>query len=100
MSQRPIEQLTLRELLISAEMLIRELSEHLELSFQPRIRAGEETVRGYERASEREEVADSTVRSRTAALLTSDDFSQQLLGRLEQHLAAIGERAEKAIQER
>lgn len=98
--ERPIEQLTLRELFTDAEMLIRELTEHLEQSFQPRIRAVEEVVRNSNKSEERRQIADSSVRSRTAALLGSDDFSQQLLTRLEQFLVAIEAKADEAVQNR
>ena len=100
MSERPIEQLTLRELFTDAEMLCRELTEHLEQSFLPRIRAVEQVVRNHNKREEREEIADATVRSRTAALLGSDDFSQQLFSRLEGYLAAIHDRAGRAVNDR
>lgn len=100
MNERPIEQLTLRELFTDAEMLSRELTEHLEQSFLPRIRDVEQAVRNYSKREDREEVADATVRSRTSALLGSDDFTQQLLGRFEEYLSAIYDRAGQASKER
>jgi hypothetical protein len=98
--ERPVEQLTLRELFSNAEWLVRESTEHLEQSFLPRIRAVEELVRSYAKAPERNEIADSTVRSRMAALLGSDDFSQTLFSRLERHLQAIEQGAERAVEQR
>lgn len=100
MDQRPIEQLTLRDLLSNAEWLVRETIQHLEQSFLPRARTAEDLVRSYNIPAERREISDSTVRSRMAALLGSDDYSQTMFSRLEQHLAAIDERAQRAIQQR
>jgi len=97
---RPIEQLTLREKFSDVEFLVRELTEHLEQSFRPRIRAIEELVKPELRAADREAIPDLTVRSRTAALLGSDDFTQTLFSRLECYLKAIQEGARKAIHER
>jgi hypothetical protein len=98
--ERPAEQLTLRERFTSAEWLIRELLEHLEQNFLPKSRAVEELVRSHARADERREFADTTVRTRVAALLASDDFSQTLLNKLERLLTAIDEGAHQAITER
>lgn len=100
MDERPIEQMTLRDLFGSSDRLVRELTEHLEQSFLPRMRAAAEAVRSYNQAAERDEIPDSTVRSRIAALLASDDFSQHLFDRLERHLAAIDEGAKRAVSTR
>ena len=100
MDNRPIEQLTLREKFSDVEYLVRELTEHLEQSFLPRIRSVEEIVRPDSRAADRGDVPDSTVRSRMTALLGSDDFAQTLFSRLECYLKAIQEGARKAIHER
>jgi hypothetical protein len=97
--ERPIEQLTLRDLFGNSEWLIRELSEHLEQSFLPRIRAVDQLVQSHSRPAERNEIPDSTVRSRVAAMLASDDFSQKLFSKLEAHLTAIDERSQRAVQQ-
>jgi hypothetical protein len=97
---RPIEQLTLRELFGNAESLLRELNEHLEQAFRPRIRAVDEVVRSFANPADRDEIADSTVRSRMAALIGSDDFSQTLISRLERLLRAIEEGGQRAALQR
>lgn len=100
MDERPIEQLTLRGLFGNAEWLMRELDEHLEQSFLPRIRALDQVVQSHANPGERDEIPDTTVRSRVAAMLASDDFSQKLVLQLENHLTAIDERGRHAIQQR
>jgi hypothetical protein len=94
---RSVEQLPLRELFTGTEMLIRELTEHLQQSFLPRMKAIVELVESHGNARERDEIADSTVRTRMAALLASDDFTQQLFARLERHLSAISTGAQQAV---
>jgi hypothetical protein len=100
LDERPIEQLTLRELFGNTEWLVRELNEHLEQSFLPRVRTVIEVVSSFDKPAERDEIADSTVRSRMAALLASDDYSQKLISRLEQHFSAIDEKARRAVEQR
>lgn len=100
MDDRPIEQLTLRELFGNAEWLLRELNEHLEQAFRPRIRAVDDVVRSFANPADRDEIADSTVRSRMAALIGSDDYSQKLISRLERLLHAIEEGGQRAALQR
>jgi hypothetical protein len=97
MGERPIDQLTLRELFTNAEWLIRDLSEHLKQSFHPRSQALNELVRSYQVSEERDAIADSAVRTHAAALLSSDDYSQTLIEKLDRYLAAIDERSQSAI---
>lgn len=97
MAERPIEQLTLREIFTNAESLIRDLQDHLQNSFQPKSRAVEDLVRSHNIASERDAIADSTVRHHVAEMLGSDDYSETLIRKLDQYLAAIEERAREAI---
>ena len=99
LAERPIEQLTLRELFTNAELLIRELSEHLQQSFQPTLRALEQVVGSYAERETRHSILDSSVRSQVASLLNSDDYSQKLFSRLNELLSAIDERSLRAITE-
>ncbi|MFN0053416.1 MAG: hypothetical protein ACKV0T_14630 [Planctomycetales bacterium] len=97
MIDRPIEQLTLRELFTNTEWLMRELSEHLEQSYAPRARSAQESVRSFDRAEERSEIPDATIRAGMSLLLRSDEFSQQLFTRLGDHLTAIEKKSELAL---
>lgn len=100
MAERPIEQLTLRELFTNAEWVVRELTEHLEQSFHPKLQALQEMVKSYAKAEERDQTPDSTVRTQVAAVLSSDDFSAALFEKLEKHLEAIDERSRQAAKEK
>lgn len=97
MSERPIEQLTLRDLFSNAEWLIRDLTEHLKRSFHPKSRSLDELVRSYKNPEERDAIADAAVRTHVAALFGSDDYSQTLIQKLDRHLTAIAERSQAAI---
>lgn len=97
MAERPIEQLTLREMFANAEWLIRDLTEHLRQSFHPKSRELIELVRTFNVPAERDAIADGVVRSQVAALLASDEYSQVLFQKLDRYLAAIEERSQTAI---
>jgi hypothetical protein len=97
MAERPIDQLTLRDLFTNAEWLIRDLTEHLQQSFHPKSQALDELVRSYLVPDERDAIADTAVRTQAAALLDSDDYSQTLIEKLDRYLTAIDERSHAAI---
>jgi hypothetical protein len=97
MADRPIDQLSLRDLFTNAEWLIRDLSEHLKRSFQPKSQALAELVSPDITPEQRDGIADTAVRSQAAALLNSDDYSQTLFDKLDRYLTAIDERSQAAI---
>jgi hypothetical protein len=97
LAERPVEQLTLRELFANTETLIRELNEHLQQSFRPKVGRLAELVRPGMSAEDRDAIADSTIRTHVAAVLSSDDYSQALLEKLDRHLAEIREGSKRAI---
>jgi len=97
MAERRIEELSLREMLLNAEQLVREIVEHLEQSVLPKLRGADELVRSYNNPAERNEIADTTVRNTVAILLESDDFSKTLFERLEKYLTAIEHEAKQAV---
>ena len=86
MSDRPLDQLPLRELFVHAEHQARDLAEHLELNFLPKLQALDETVHPK---SEEQVARDITVRNRAAQVLESDQFTQQLLQKMHDCLNAI-----------
>ncbi|MBS0264532.1 MAG: hypothetical protein JSS02_21540 [Planctomycetes bacterium] len=97
MSERPISDLTLREMFTNAETLIRDLQDHLKNSFHPKSRSVEDLVQTHHIPAERDAVPDSTVRQQMKELLSSDDYSETLLKKLDQYLTAIEERSREAI---
>jgi len=97
MAERPIDQLTLRDVFTNAESLMRDLVEHLDKSYHPRLRALDESVRSYNIPDEREAIPDSAIRTHVSTLLGSDDYSQAFFQKLDRYLQAIEERSQVAI---
>lgn len=96
MSERPLDNLTLREKLIEAERLMRELSDHLERGFIPKAHETRRLARRANEPENQDEVKDVTIRSSSDELLRTDDYSRQLCERNIRMLAAI-EQDVKAI---
>ncbi|MBL8850427.1 MAG: hypothetical protein JNG89_12175 [Planctomycetaceae bacterium] len=99
MSERSLENLTLREKLIEAERLLRELSDHLERGFIPKAHEIRRLARRANEPENQDEVKDVTIRSSSDELIRSDDYSRQLCERNIRLLAAI-EQDVKAIFEK
>ena len=98
MSDRNLEDQTLREQILHAEQLVRELTEHLSQSFLPKLRAAAELVQSYQNSVERDEIADPTVRNSVALLLASDEFGQSLIEKLDPYLSSIQKGVEKVVE--
>ena len=97
MAERSIEQQTLREMFTNAESLIRDLEDHLQKAFHPKTLAAAEAVKSHNIPAERDEIPDSVIRHHIAALLGSDDYSESMIKKLDQCLAAIENRSQEAI---
>lgn len=81
MSDRPIESLTLREKLIDAEKLTRELVDHLERGFIPKAHQLRRTARRATSPEHQDEIKDLTVRNSVDQVLKSDDYTRYLCER-------------------
>jgi len=99
MADRAIDQMTIREVLSATELLVRELSEHLQQSFLPKVKELNRSVRSYAKPDERALIADSTVRIQSRNVLDSDAFSQKLFAKLQEHLAGCDRGVERAESE-
>lgn len=97
MAERSIEQLTLREMFTNAELLVRDLVEHLNKSFHPKSLALGELVRSYNVPEERDAISDGAIRTQVSTVLSSDDYSQALFQKLDRYLQAIEDRSQAAI---
>ncbi len=96
MSERAIEDQSLRERMGHADQLLRELSEHLNQSFLPKLRAASDLVRSG--SVERDDIADSTVRNAMSALIKSDNFTQTLIDKLDPYLSSIHKGVEQVLE--
>ena len=89
MAGRPVESLTLREKLIDAEKLTRELVEHLERGFIPKVHQLRRTARRATNPEHQDDIKDLTIRNSVDQILKSDDYTRQLCGRAATLLNAI-----------
>ena len=86
---RRLDQLTLREKFTDAERVTRELLEHLEQGFRPRVQQAHQLVRPTPSGMPAANVEDITVRNHVVGVLESDQFADQLYTSLEQYFGAI-----------
>ena len=84
-----IDNLTLREKLRDAEHVLRELAEHLEQGFIPKVHELKKIRRQPDPASGAAPVADVTIRSYVSGVVESDRFTGGLVESLEKYLNAI-----------
>ena len=84
-----IDQLTLREKLRDVARGTRELIEHLELGFVPKVHDLRKLSRQHDPTSGIPPVADVTIRSYVAAVLESDRFTAGLNDSFEGYLNSI-----------
>ena len=84
-----IDQLTLREKVREAERVLRELVEHLEMGFIPKVHELKKLSRQHDPASGSPPVADVTIRSYVSAVVESDRFTGGLVESFDNYLNAI-----------
>lgn len=85
----PINQLTLREKLRDAARGVRELIEHLELGFVPKVHELRKLTRQHDPAAGTAPVADVSIRSYVTAVLESERFTAGLNDSFENYLNSI-----------
>ena len=84
MSDPQIDELPLRVLFTDAERITRDLVDHLEHGFIPKVQALNTLM-----LEEGEQVEDTTVRNSAATVLEGHAFSRQLLEKLDNYYRAI-----------
>lgn len=84
-----IDHLTLREKLRDAARGVRELIEHLELGFVPKVHELRKLTRQHDPASGATPVGDVTIRSYVSSVFESDQFTAGLDSSLETYLNSI-----------
>ncbi len=89
MSERPLDNLTLREKFIEVDKVTRELIDHLERGFIPKAHELRRLARRANEPDHQDEIKDVTIRSSTEGLLHTDGYTRQLRDRMGQLLSAI-----------
>ncbi len=87
MTDRPIENLPLRDLIQGAQQFSRELEEHLDQGFLPKVEKLEAAIRPADQ--EKVPITDMTVRRQVQEILDSHKFADQLMAKVENYLKAI-----------
>lgn len=87
MVERPLDKMTLREMISQTLGLIRDTTEHFEMNFIPKLQALDQMV--HSAGDDAESVTDLSVRNKTAELLQSDKFTRDFIHRIQEHLRAI-----------
>ena len=90
MADRPVEQLTLREMFTDAERMTRELIEHLDQGFIPKANELGRAIRPIEDDPDRStNIEDVTIRNYAVRLLESEDFTDQLYDKIAEYCVGI-----------
>jgi len=77
-----IEGMTLQEKVKKSEVLVREMIEHLELGFLPKLKKLQKISRVGRSQSQLEEIADLTIRTHVSQMLESEQFTESLFEKL------------------
>jgi len=84
-----IEGMTLQEKVKKSEVLVRELIEHLELGFLPKLKNLQKISRVGRSQSQLEEIADLTIRTHVSQMLDSEQFTESLFEKLSNLTTAL-----------
>lgn len=87
MAEGPIDHLPLRDLIQGAHQFTRELEEHLDQGFLPKVEKLESAIRPSDQ--EKHPVSDVTVRRQVQEVLESHEFADKLMTKVELYLRAI-----------
>ena len=98
MAERPPSEMTLREMLTDAERLTRELIEHLDQGFIPKLHTLRKMVRPTVSGGVDAEVEDISVRDTAVRVLKSEEYTEELYQKLKQYYTAIDEAVSRIIQ--
>jgi hypothetical protein len=100
MVERSIQSLTLREMLVEAEHLCREVSEHLDQSFIPKCLELTRLVRPINgEPPDVRALEDVTLRTQAARILETDTFTEKVFQKLSEYCQAIESAAGKIASE-
>lgn len=89
MAEQLLETQPLRERFREAERLTRELIQHLELGFMPKMQEVRRIARKATTPNQMDDIADNTIRTSVDAVLTSHEYSLDLTRKLERYLQSI-----------
>lgn len=86
---KSIEGMTLQEKVKNTELLIRELIQHLEMGFVPKLKQLQKVSRVGKSQSQLEDIADLTVRNHVSQVIETEQFTDELYQRLKEYTEAL-----------
>jgi len=92
-----IKQVPLRERFRESEKVLRDLTEHLEKGFYPKVRQLGRLVRPTETEPFSPDIEDVTIRSHVKSVLDSEAYTDQLCEKLAQHSDAINDSVSRIV---
>lgn len=95
MAERRVEDMPLRDVFTEAEQLARDLVDHLENGFLPKVSGLKELVEVDERGIGSEDIHDVTVRNHSAQLLERARFADGLYSRFDECIKTIDEKVSR-----
>ena len=97
MTERSADQMTLRETFTGSERLTRELIEHLEQGFLPKVVELQKLVRPHSDVQIDPALQDAALRNSAIRLISSEEFSNQLFERLQSYCVRIDQSVAKMV---
>jgi hypothetical protein len=94
---RSIEGLTLRDKCREANRVLRELIDHLDQAFLPKVKSLRKLARSREEGSDPSLVRDVTIRTHAAALLETEQYTAQLDEESKRLFEAIAAEVEQLV---
>ena len=104
MGDDSLEHLPLRDQFTETEQILREIIEHVERGFLPKVQAlnrlakKDHRVAGSGGRDDPNRLKDVTVRHHASEVLNSEDFADKLCGRADKHLMGIDENLSRIIE--
>ncbi len=94
-----IDKMTLQEKVKNTERLLRELIEHLERGFVPKLHALHKLAKVSRDMNQLEEIGDLTIRTHVAQVLESEKFTDSLYEKLAAFAEALEQDMKKVLYE-
>ena len=94
---RTIEGLTLRDKCREANRVLRELADHLEQGFLPKVKSLRKLARSAQEGYDPSLVRDVTIRTHASALLEAEQYTAKLDGESKQLFVAIATEVEQLV---
>jgi len=94
---RSLEGMTLRDKCREANRVVRELIDHLDQGFLPKVQAMQKLARGREAKFDPSQIRDVTIRTHAASILEAENYTAKLDEEAKQLFTAIAREVEQVV---